>query len=112
MDDNLSKDVSYSELKTALRQMRKAASPGMDGIPVTLYLQIFDLVAPQMIEVFNLIVQKEVPTRSMRTSTIQFLTKPKKKSSIKLDDKRKISVLCSDYKCLETIPANRLDTTV
>ena len=112
MDDNLSKDVSYSELKTALRQMRKAASPGMDGIPVTLYLQIFDLVAPQMIEVFNSIVQKEVPTRSMRTSTIQFLTKPKKKSSIKLDDKRKISVLCTDYKCLETILANRLNTVM
>ena len=109
MNDNLSKDISYSELKTALRQMRKAASPGMDGIPVTLYLKLLDLIAPQLIEVFNSIIRDEAPTRSMRTSTIQFLTKPKKKSSIKLDDKRKISVLCTDYKCLETILANRLN---
>ena len=109
MNDNLSKDISYSELKTALRQMRKAASPGMDGIPVTLYLKLLDLIAPQLIEVFNSIIRDEAPTRSMRTSTIQFLTKPKKKCSIKLDDKRKISVLCTDYKCLETILANRLN---
>ena len=109
MDDNLSKDISYSELKTALRQMRKAASPGMDGIPVNLYLKLLDLIAPQLIEVFNSIIRDEASTRSMRTSTIQFLTKPKKKSSIKLDDKRKISVLCTDYKCLETILANRLN---
>ena len=94
MDDNLSKDISYSELKTALRQMRKAASPGMDGIPVTLYLKLLDLLAPQLIEVFNSIIRDEAPTRSMRTSTIQFLTKPEKKCSIILDDKRKISVLC------------------
>ena len=112
MDDNMSKDISISELKTALRQMRKTASPGLDGIPVTLYLKLFDLIAPQMIEILNSILQNEVPTRSMRTSIIQFLTKPKKKSSIKLDDKRKISVLCTDYKCLETILANRLNNVM
>ena len=57
MDDNMSKDISISELKTALRQMRKTASPSLDGIPVTLYLKLFDLVAPQMIEIFNSILQ-------------------------------------------------------
>ena len=108
MDADMSKDISFSELKTALRQMRKAASPGLDGIPVTLYLRLIDLLAPQLIELFNSILRNEAPTRSMRTSTIQFLTKPKKKHSIKLEDKRKISVLCTDYKCLETILANRL----
>jgi len=112
MDNDMSKDISFSELKTALRQMRKTASPGLDGIPVTLYLKLFDLVAPQMIEIFNSILQNEAPTRSMRTSIIQFLTKPKKKNSIKLDDKRKISVLCTDYKCLETILANRLNNVM
>ena len=67
MDDNMSKNISISELKTALRQMRKTASPGLDGIPVTLYLKLFDLIAPQMIEIFNSILQNEVPTRSMCT---------------------------------------------
>ena len=105
----MSKDISVSELKTALRKMRKTASPCLDGIPVTLYIKLFDLIAPQMIEIFNSILQNEVPRRSMRTSIIKFLSKPKKKSSIKLDSKRKISVLCTDYICLETILANRLN---
>ena len=42
MDADMSKDISYFELKTALRQMRKAASPGLDGIPVTLYLRLIN----------------------------------------------------------------------
>ena len=56
-----------------------------------------------MIEVFNSIVQKEAPTRSMRTSTTQFLTEPKKRNSIKLDDKRKISTPFKtiDYKNMQ-----------
>ena len=45
----------------------------------------------------------------MRTSTVQFLSKPKKAESLKLTYKRKISVLCTDFKCLETILANRLN---
>ena len=52
----------------------------------------------------------EQPSHSMRTSVVQFLTKPKKADSIKLSDKRKISVLCTDFKCLEKINANRLNT--
>ena len=72
MDADMSKDISYFELKTALRQMRKAASPGLDGIPVTLYLRLIDLLSPQLIEIFNSIIRNEAPTRSMRTSTIQF----------------------------------------
>ena len=48
----------------------------------------------------------------MRTSTVQFLSKPKKANSFKLSDKRKISVLCTDFKCLETILANRLNAVM
>ena len=48
----------------------------------------------------------------MRTSTVQFLTKPKKVNSIKLSDKRKISVLCTDFKWLETVLANRLNSAM
>ena len=43
MDASISKDISYADLKTALRQMRKEASLGLDGIPITLYLRLIDL---------------------------------------------------------------------
>ena len=100
------------ELKKALRQLNSKASPGIDGIPSTLYEKLVDTFAPHMLEVFNTILHGEKPTESMRTSTVQFLCKPKKATSFKLSDKRKISVLCTDFKCLETVLANRLNAVM
>ena len=67
------------------------------------------LFAPYMLEVFNKILHGELPSESMRTSTLMFLSKPKKMESIKFEDKRKISILCSDFKCIEIILTNRLN---
>ena len=113
MNDTLSREMSSVELKEALKQLNSKASPGIDGIPSTLYEKLADVFAPHMLEVFNYIIRGEdKPTETMRTSTVQFLSKPKKASSIKLSDKRKISVLCTDFKCLETVLANRLNSAM
>ena len=113
MDDAMNSDVSITELRKAIKQLNSKASPGLDGIPSTVYEKMMDVFEPHMIEVFNFILRGEdTPTETMRTSTVQFLSKPKKASSIKLSDKRKISVLCTDFKCLETILANRLNAAM
>ena len=104
----LTDKIKKSELKKALRKLRSKASPGIDSIPSGLYVSMFDLFAPLMLEVFNEIIQGQQPPASMRTSVVQYLNKPKKAKSIKLSDKRKISVLCTDFKCLEKIIAIRL----
>ena len=108
VDELLHEDISSKELEIALKQLNSKASPGIDGIPSTLYVKLIDLFLPHIRLVFNCIVKGGQPSKTMRTSTIQFLTKPKKASSIKLSDKRRISVLCTDFKCLETVFANRL----
>ena len=69
---------------------------------------MFDLFAPLMLEVFNDNLHGQSPPATMRTSIVQYLNKPKKARSIKLSDKRKISVLCTDFKCLEKVMALRL----
>ena len=112
MDKTLNRDINMMELKKALRQLNSKASPEIDGIPSTLYEKLVDTFAPHMLEVFNTILHGEKPTESMRTSTVQFLCKPKKATSFKLSDKRKISVLCTDFKCLETVLANRLNAVM
>ena len=109
----LVQDIKKSELKKALKKLRTKASPGLDSIPSSLYLKLFDLFAPLMLEVFNEIIKgQSPPPASMRTSIVQYLTKPKKAKSIKLSDKRKISVLCTDFKCLEKIMAIRLKSVM
>ena len=104
----LTQDINRSELKKALLKLRSKASPGLDSIPSGLYVTMFNLFAPLMLEVFNEIIHGHTPAASMRTSIVQYLNKPKKAKSIKLSDKHKISVLCTDFKCLEKILANRL----
>jgi len=76
MDNALKSDISMIELKKALKQLNSKASPGIDGIPSTLYSKMVDLFAPHMLEVFNFILHGEKPTETMRTSTVQFLNKP------------------------------------
>ena len=113
MNDTLSREISSLELKQALKQLNCKASPGLDGIPSTWYEKLADIFTPYMLEVFNYIIRGEdKPTETMRTSTVQFLCKPKKADCIKLSDKRKISVLCTDFKCLETVLANRLNSAM
>ena len=113
INDALSREISPVELKQALKQLNSKASPGLDGIPSTLYEKLADIFTPYMLEVFKYIIRGEdKPTETMRTSTVQFLSKPKLADSIKLSDKRKISVLCTDFKCLETVLANRLNSAM
>ena len=91
----------FVELKDDIKQLNRKASPGVNGIPSTLYEKHVDVFAPHMLELFNSIVRgQEIPTETIRTGTVTFLSKPKKANSIKLFDKRKISVLGTDFKCL------------
>ena len=53
MNDALSREMSSVELKEALKQLNSKASPGIDGIPSTLYEKLADVFAPHMLEVFN-----------------------------------------------------------
>ena len=112
MNELLVKEITMSELITALKQMNPKASPGIDGIPSTLYVKLSKLLAPYMLEILNEILRGKEPSESMRTSTLMFLGKPKKMNSIKFEDKRKISILCSDFKCIETIMTNRLNVVM
>ena len=104
----LTQEINRSELRKALLKLRSKAAPGLDSIPSGLYVTMFSLFAPLMLEVFNEIINGQTPAASMRTSIVQYLNKPKKANSVKLSDKRKISILCTDFKCLEKILANRL----
>ena len=104
----LTQEINRSELRKALLKLRSKAAPGLDSIPSGLYVTMFSLFAPLMLEVFNEIIHGHTPAASMRTSIVQYLNKPKKAKSIKISDKHKISVLCTDFECLEKILANRL----
>ena len=84
------------------------AAPGTDGIPSLLYKECWNVMGTSLTEVMLAIHAGQSLQRSMRTSLMVFGSKPKKPSSILPNDKRKISLLNSDFKVATGLEADLL----
>ena len=101
-EDDVKKTISKSNLY---------AEPGTDGIPSLLYSKCWEIMGTSLTEVIQEIHKGAAPTKSMRTSLMVFGSKPKKPNSIKPGDKRRISLLNSDFKVLTGLEASRFGDT-
>ena len=102
---------SQSEVKEVLASSNLFAAPGTDGIPSLLYSRCWETMGNPLTEVVQEIHKGSPPTKSMRTSLMVFGTKPKKPTSLKPGDKRRISLLNSDFKIVTGIEAKRFGNT-
>ena len=103
-NENLTK-TTKTELKEAIFQMENNKSPGIDGIPITFYMQF--LYRKRLIT----IIPKYTPKRkrnSQNHETSHNKIHIKKGDLQKLRYWRPISLLCIDYKILTKILTNRL----
>ena len=87
------------------------ASPGTDGIPSLLYSKCWEVMGTALTQVAQAIWRGGQPTYSMRTSLMVFGSKPKKPNSIKPGDKRRISLLNSDFKTITGLEAKKFGNT-
>ena len=99
------------EVKKVLGKSNLYAAPGTDGIPSLLYSRCWDAMGEPLTDVVQAIHRGEKPTVSQRTSLMVFGSKPKKPKSIKPGDKRRISLLNSDFKVATGIEADRFGNT-
>ena len=102
---------TQAEVKQVLDDSNLQAAPGTDGIPSLLYSKCWDSMGAALTEVVQEIHQGNKPTMSMRSSLMVFGSKPKKPNSIKPGDKRRISLLNSDFKIVTGIEARRFSAT-
>jgi hypothetical protein len=93
------------DVKKVVSLANHYAAPGTDGIPSLLYHKCWDTMGQSLTEVVQAIHQGDQPTPSMRTSLMVFGSKPKKPNSIKPGDKRRISLLNSDFKVVTGVEA-------
>ena len=87
----LCKLPTKQDVKEVLSYSNLHAAPGSDGITSYMYNECWDVLGDSLTEVMQ-------ATLSQRTSLMVFGVKPKKPTSIKPQDKRKISLLNSDFK--------------
>jgi exonuclease III len=100
------------EVRTVLMSCRAHAAPGTDGLTAHLYQKHWDLLGDGLTEVILAVFRGQQPTASQRTSQMVFGSKPKKQQSLKPSDKRKISLLNTDFKMISGLQAARLRSTM
>ena len=87
------------------------AAPGSDGIPSLAYKECWSTLGEPLTEVMLAIFHCQELQPSMRTSLMVFGCKPKKPNSILPKDKRRISLLNSDFKVATGMDAQCLKET-
>ena len=108
---NLEKMPAKEEVREVLFKSNLNAAPGTDGITSLLYKELWDLLGDSLFEVVCAVHKGEKLTSSQRTCLMVFGTKPKKPNSIKATDKRRISLLNSDFKIVTGLKAARFKET-
>ena len=71
--DSLEAPLSLEELHEALKSLQKGKSPGLDGLPPELYLEIWDVVGTLMLDSFNFAIEHGTFHRDQKTSLISLL---------------------------------------
>ena len=99
------------EVREVVFKSNLNAAPGTDGITSLLYKEHWDLLGDSLVQVVQAVHQGEPPTPSQRTCLMVFGSKPKKLSSLKPSDKRRISLLNADFKIITGLEAARFKKT-
>ena len=99
--------ISKEECKRAIEMFENGKTPGNDGMPIEFYNKLWDTLADQLVDVFNLSFQLEEMTTSQRQAIITLIDKKGKDRSY-LENWRPISLVNVDAKIASKIIANRI----
>ena len=106
LNSKIDEQIKEDEIKFVLDKCKKEKSPGIDGIPYEFYQEFWPLIKTNMTNLFNEIILNEEMTKSQCLAAIKLI--PKTANPQKLSDFRPISLLCTDYKILSGVMAERL----
>ena len=95
------------EVEETLTASNLHAAPGTDGLTSFFYKECFNVMGDPLTEVVSAVFRGQQPSLSQRTSLMVFGSKPKKAKSIKPGDKRRISLLNSDFKVMSGLESRR-----
>ena len=99
---------TLQDVKDTVSNSNLHSAPGTDGIPSFFYKECWRTMGEPLTEVMGNIFDCKPLTASLRTSLMVFGSKPKKPNSILPQDKRRISLLNSDFKVGSGLEARRL----
>lgn len=102
----LDSTIALQELTTAVNSLASGKSPGLDGLPAEFFKHFWILLGDDLLDVFNECFTSGALPASCRRAVVSLL--PKKGDLTLLKNWRPVSLLCTDYKILSKVLANRL----
>jgi hypothetical protein len=101
----LTHPFSTLELREAVRELQRGKASGPDGIPIEFFKELWDFVAPDVLNLINYILERQDLGPELSTSIIALI--PKSGQHNLLTNWRPIALLNSLYKILTKATANR-----
>uniref|UniRef100_A0AAV2MGX3 Reverse transcriptase domain-containing protein n=1 Tax=Knipowitschia caucasica TaxID=637954 RepID=A0AAV2MGX3_KNICA len=107
-EDNkkLEAPLTLAELGSAVGSLKPGRVPGIDGLSADFYKAFWDVLGPDLLEVFTYSLESSRLPLSCRRAVLTLL--PKKGDLQLLKNWRPVSLLCMDYKILSKVLASRL----
>ena len=105
------KPITNEDVKASLLCANRNSAPGSDGITYLVYLTCWNTLGQHLSDVIREIVKEGKLPESMRNSFLVYSPKLGKENSTRIKDKRKLSLLQTDFKVLLGILAGRLKKT-
>lgn len=102
----LGEPMTLEEIHAALRSMDGGKAPGIDGLPSEFYRAFWSVLCIDLLEVFEESFAVGSLPQSCRRAVLTLL--PKKGDLQEIKNWRPVSLLCTDYKLLSKVLANRL----
>lgn len=102
----LDASISLEELTAAVTKMASGKAPGLDGLPAEFYKHFWKVLGADLWEVLQESSQIGLMPPSCRHAVLSLL--PKKGDLALLKNWRPVALLCTDYKLLSKVLANRL----
>ena len=104
--------VTECEVRSALKQVSLNKSPGLDGLPVEVYLRMSDMFVPILTDVFNHWFAQGAIPGSITKGVITLLKKGGRHVLGDLDDYKPITLLNTELKILAQVLANCLQLVI
>lgn len=102
-------DLIIEELDKAINQMAKGKSPGLDGLTVDFYVFFWKDIRQLLFEALGECILRHNLSPTMKRGLITLIPKADKDPSF-IENWRPITLLCTDYKLLAHVYANRLNS--
>ena len=103
--------LTLLELKEASNLIQKAKSPGLDGLPPELFIELWDVMGPLLLDSLNSAIDTGPFHHDQNTSLISVLPK-KGKPSLRCGSYRPISLLKTELKLFAKVLVKRLEPYV